>query len=384
MIVFMAHTGNFGAYLHPWIAFQRFGQSGLFIFFFLSAYLISRPVFESGTPLKARTWIDYGARRLFRIVPLYTTICLFDFFVTHVFFNSSGTDSGEALSLVRHLLFQEGRIVFWTMPVEVAFYFLLVPLIAIFGLCLKRPVAMGALLAGTGVWYLYVAFFAREQWVGTWGVHPYAPYFIAGVAASAGVVQFRSMLKAVPLWTWTTLGGLALAIFMLQNPLWWQAIMPASSNVLDPRHPIEFNVVSFNADRYLWLVPITALIVVTTELGASPLRRLFSFWPLVQIGRISYGAYLTHFIVLTLVVRYGPESLPERFAITFVLTFGIALLLNRLIEKPGIALGRRLTRPWTRTPDVPSPDPYAGNREPVTGLRLSAAGPAGILSQPVR
>ncbi|MDH6268829.1 peptidoglycan/LPS O-acetylase OafA/YrhL [Rhizobium sp. SG_E_25_P2] len=68
-------------------------------------------------------------------------------------------------------------------------------------------------------------------------------------------------------------------------------------------------------------------------------------------GDVSYGVYLIHLLVMLPVcawlARMQPDLTPEpRFAaalgLTLAITYGLAYLAFRLIETPGIALGRRL------------------------------------------
>jgi peptidoglycan/LPS O-acetylase OafA/YrhL len=350
LIVFLAHLGTFGAYLHPSIALARFGQAGLFIFFFLSAYLISRPIYLEAQPLRVGTWGKYLVRRMFRIVPLYTAVCLLDFFVTHVYFNGQGAGPDETGALVRHLVFREGRLVLWTMPVEIAFYFLLIPMMIAFALALRRPLISLAMLLLVSAWFLYVCFVGRDELAGTLGVHHYAPYFIVGCAASAAMAQFGPALKRVPASVWGVLGCAALILFMLQNPLWFQSLFPPAAGALDPMRPLEFDVVAYNADRYLWLVPVTMLIVMATDLGAAPLRWLFSTRPLVAAGKISFGVYLLHFVVLMLVQARLVGHPQLSFFVITIITFAAATALHFAVEKPGIRAGHRLAK-WTVEPE---------------------------------
>lgn len=62
-------------------------------------------------------------------------------------------------------------------------------------------------------------------------------------------------------------------------------------------------------------------------------------------GRISYSIYLLHFpIIVAAYKRFGHLGLAH-VAITLALIFGLAWLLYRWVERPGMQLGRRWTRP---------------------------------------
>lgn len=109
----------------------------------------------------------------------------------------------------------------------------------------------------------------------------------------------------------------------------------------------------------------------------SPLARAFAFGPLRAVGNVSYGLYLWHwpiFVVLT-PERVHLSALPLG-ALRFALTFAIAWISFRFLEKPirtrGLPAGSaRVVVPaafaasllavavptWTRTPPPPTPAP---------------------------
>jgi peptidoglycan/LPS O-acetylase OafA/YrhL len=72
---------------------------------------------------------------------------------------------------------------------------------------------------------------------------------------------------------------------------------------------------------------------------------------LVWLGELSYALYLVHPTVIEGIKRMMPELLPEqtvlqltRFTIDLVLSLGLALLLHRWVEQPGMAFGKRWAR----------------------------------------
>jgi peptidoglycan/LPS O-acetylase OafA/YrhL len=93
-----------------------------------------------------------------------------------------------------------------------------------------------------------------------------------------------------------------------------------------------------------------ATVAVATQQGGW-VQRLFSVWPLPQIGRISYGLYLWHwplYVVLSpeRTHLHGTALLAARFAATFI----AANLSYHLLELPvrrGVLRRRRLARPVT-------------------------------------
>ena len=95
---------------------------------------------------------------------------------------------------------------------------------------------------------------------------------------------------------------------------------------------------------------------------AEWLDRLFSNAFSRWIGDVSYGVYLLHLLVMLPVCGWLASTFPElapppRFIValvlTAILTYTAAWLAYRIIEEPGIALGRRIATRFRKTPPSP-------------------------------
>ena len=68
-----------------------------------------------------------------------------------------------------------------------------------------------------------------------------------------------------------------------------------------------------------------------------------------MIGKLSYGMYLLHILAINIadkIVKSGTGSLSSAVAalfLTYVLTIIAAYVLALTIERPGIAMGRRIS-----------------------------------------
>jgi len=113
-----------------------------------------------------------------------------------------------------------------------------------------------------------------------------------------------------------------------------------------------------------FLYPFTvALVIIPILIGTAPWVRWLATKPVVFIGIRSYGVYLVHMMCLSVVIALGQYFLgftldsrghligQDRWeASLLVLMCGfassllVATVLNVAIERPFIALGRRLTR----------------------------------------
>lgn len=87
-------------------------------------------------------------------------------------------------------------------------------------------------------------------------------------------------------------------------------------------------------------------LLVALALGWAPFRALLERPAPLWLGRVSYSVYLYHTLVLTLVVRLGADHLPIPWllVISFVLTFPVADVMYRLVERPAMASSERLKR----------------------------------------
>lgn len=82
------------------------------------------------------------------------------------------------------------------------------------------------------------------------------------------------------------------------------------------------------------------LIVILTTEEMPFLTRLFTLAPLVALGRISYGFYLWHYLLIHEVKRGGFTMLYVT-VLAFALTLIVSIGSYRLIEQPVSRLGRR-------------------------------------------
>jgi peptidoglycan/LPS O-acetylase OafA/YrhL len=107
----------------------------------------------------------------------------------------------------------------------------------------------------------------------------------------------------------------------------------------------------------IWLVVLT-LIIARKHTPTHPFVRCVSY-PLTNkvmlyLGRISYSTYLSHYLVIIVLqwamLRFAPQYIDKRSMLLVFCTVGIVLtvmlsaLCHRLIELPGIALGKRFVR----------------------------------------
>jgi peptidoglycan/LPS O-acetylase OafA/YrhL len=95
-----------------------------------------------------------------------------------------------------------------------------------------------------------------------------------------------------------------------------------------------------------WLAAAGTVLVFVVAVNSRRAGRFLQWPPLVFLGRVSYGIYLVHAPVLILATSTLARPLPYPVAVALVpvVTVALAAALHRLVERPAIALGRRLSQ----------------------------------------
>ena len=311
LLVLLAHSSNVGLRLAPALDFSGVGRTGVFLFFVLSAYLLSSQILqrESREIRRPRTWVRYLVRRFLRVYPAYLAwICLYfglrRTLVIEPFSSWTLGDVGEHLVLLR------GDRHLWTIPVELRWYLALPPIVV--ALRLLGGVRSRALAV------LLLALLARLRWPPDYPIAlgPYLPIFLAGVLAAvlaeAGIPHRRWGALFV------VVGATGLALHL---PALWG---------VDHR---AFHL------AFVRQAALAATLLFGLAWSGPSLRRPFELRVLRWIGSISYSAYLGHLFVLVVAERYCPGPRP----LAFIAFLGGSLLLGWISH---IALERPFARIW--------------------------------------
>ena len=191
LMVLASHFSNEGLLSFGGWGFSGIGKPGVYLFFFLSAFLLTRIMVEKGrAALTAPALGDYATRRVLRIYPLflvYLGLALITSIATHFLF---GAVNGVPLNMppatfLRHVLLLEGKGVLWSIVVEFKYYALLPFVAAAFGLAARRGTGM-LLLALLGA--LVLVELTWRRWVPAGdelSLGYYLPIFLGGAALGA-------------------------------------------------------------------------------------------------------------------------------------------------------------------------------------------------------
>jgi peptidoglycan/LPS O-acetylase OafA/YrhL len=341
---------------------------GVPLFFVLSGFLLSQPWFRadySGGPKP--NLLSYYRRRILRIFPAYY-VCLFLLLLllvptlvpAHQVYSVLGLKRLLAHLPLMQTLFLPSHQTwgvagqFWTLTMEVLFYILL-PFISLFFLRNRWLVAVPISIG------LYAL----------WSYH--AIYSLDGLVAS---LQSQHAMSETTVRSWIRIQlpgqffqfaiGMALANLYVRARV-HEALTQRHIFYVRPKLGVLYFIIGLllvlhgpiataSVAWRLASLPIVAagiaLMIAGLLFGATWVRSLLSVAPVRLMGIISYSAYLWHYPIIILLVRF-PEHRDgdpwSRFLLlsahVVVLTIAAAIVSYLLVEKPFLLMGRRRPQP---------------------------------------
>ena len=305
------------------IDFAGIGKCGVYLFFVLSAFLLTYQFFEKGLAggFRIAALANYFWRRALRVLPLFYLVVLVSGFTTK-FLSRHLMGHGLPYTIplhevIPHLLLQAGVGVLWSVPVEFKFYFLLPLFAAVFLSTGRKMVLVDAILTAMGVALLLHWFPANAMRLGTVELRYFLPVFLIGslCASVAYKVPFDRHPRVASAIAWTIAGVLLLTVPSIY------------SSVIRPI-PLGYFQKSLLLYGVLW-----AVFLYMALHAEGLLRRLLTSRGLVFLGRISFSVYLLHFPILLICHKFAPGNRwVGALAIGFIL--GLSTLSYRVIERP--------------------------------------------------
>lgn len=328
LMVVASHASNLGMHLLPGVSLAGIGKYGVYLFFVLSAFLLTRQWMTAEQPSFPLLG-HYLLRRVLRIYPLYALVLCIGWALPP---KGLGVPlDGQAVW--RHLALIEGRDIYWSVPVEFLYYLMIPPL----GLLLaskQHAVVKFLVLVALAVACM-VLFPPAASPLNSTQLAYYLPIFVCGSGAT---------------WAWQT------------------GRLNAWVSRWGPRHFQYFRLPDLLALGLLLLAVPSVLEVLGLDIANDALHRSFLawglFWALLMLallsgclpwwryvlqqsffracGRWCFGIYLLHMPAL-----YLSRLLPIPAGLKAWLGLGLALVLAalayRLVERPAIRLGARLS-----------------------------------------
>lgn len=335
---------------------------GVALFFVLSGFLLSRPFLSRMARGGATPHVGFYAwKRALRIMPVYVlTVVL----VLALMPPSRGpfwprwVENLTMTTIYTSHDLPQGLTQMWSLATEVAFYAALPVLMIMVGrtACRRvwRPVPiMAILLALCTVNVAWLATIDLGSHRTLW-LPAFLSWFSAGIALAVVSVDVAQpdphrWSKAV-----ARLGTTPLSCFVLAGAL----IMVASTPLAGP----TFGEVPTTAEAIVKNILYAAFAVLVVLPGAfgdpdSPTLRAVAWSPLRFLGRISYGLFCIHLLVLYAVfkgrdIEYFTGHFIEVLTLTTIASIAAAALIHVAVETPVDRL-RRFGRPKTEAATTP-------------------------------
>jgi peptidoglycan/LPS O-acetylase OafA/YrhL len=307
-----------------WLFSYLQGWTAVWVFFAISGYLVTMLLIREERKAGTIAYGPFLIRRFFRIVPSYAAALGLYWVVLASLPPLAGDYQVFRQELPYHLTLMTEFIaspVFsifihaWAVGVETKFYVIF-------------PAIVFLLIRNDG-WRFGATLAAAVLLTATAPLLPAQLSFVANA--------------------WCAILAGALLAQILEWPLGFAAV--AALTRVPAAVPLAFVVALFVMLRYVEVLPAVAAVAVYLVahlvLRDSIMRRLLSYGPLVYLGKRSYGAYLLHVLAIHLgYILLGSTTVTSGLlttAFALAVTIPAAELLYQAVERPGMALARRLT-----------------------------------------
>lgn len=325
---------------------------GVQLFFGISGFVLMRPFVErhlARRPAVAGT--GYFVRRALRIFPAYWAALLGTVFVIR----GTWVLHGRWPWIANLLLIQRysvsamfaprfvGLPHAWTLVVEVTFYGFLAAYAALLPRLIRTRDRFTAQWIGLGV--IAVAAYAMVVWENVGSVPRWVlvlpesmPYFLAGMTLAVLTLQCEHR-GVVPRWLQRA----------ADHPVGCAVVAVSAFAIVATLNSRDKGI--WEATLVLHVVLVTALLILAVVPSARPsrVRDALHSRPAVFLGTVSYGIYLWHFAIILWVSKHLVDAregltMVKVTLIALPATLAVAWLSLRFVERPCVALGRRLTR----------------------------------------
>jgi peptidoglycan/LPS O-acetylase OafA/YrhL len=329
MIVLFAHTDVAGFTIIPGIRIGGAGKVGVWLFFVLSAYLLTSQLIglcEQGL-LNGRAWLRYSSRRALRIYPMYTLFVLAAWY----FGPKAGTPTVSATDLWRNLTMVQGSAHLWSIPVEFTYYGVL-PFIVLAYTAIFRWKFLWITLAtgvSVGLMTLYPPTFQVDRFL------PYLSIFLLGSYAAVVMHRLadwqpsRSARVACD-----CIGFILLFVALGLSPYYYAIIVG---------HPIvqQYWHQAFTLFGVLW-----ALFLVCVLISRRWLARFFSARAMRLYGVISFSSYVIHYVFINAAITWHLPPLLGGWFVMMSVTLASCITFLA-IEQPCLRIAPKYAHNFT-------------------------------------
>lgn len=329
----------------PWPVVARVqgvGWVGVHIFFFLSAYLLTRILSEEYRQSGSVSVVKFLVRRSLRIWPLYFLFVGLSVVCVALQRDLSGEDWWHVLGL---LTFTANIVMgvlgysavghtshLWTIGLEEQFYLLLPCLLVLW---LRR--GNGGVIRGVfALWLVFMLFRVASVWRGA--AHPWVWTSLASgdallLGTVCGLGTFQAKLKNVS-WLPCMVGCVACGLGVVAMP--------------------DISAVGWHQVVIYSVVALGSALLAQVSVRPGVLSDVLSLGVLRYFGKVSYGLYVFHMLAIALVGRYVDmsEETLAYWGLFCVLALGVtiaaSILSFELVERPFLKMKSRYETVRTR------------------------------------
>ncbi|CAI5732085.1 unnamed protein product [Hyaloperonospora brassicae] len=330
---------------HEYMQDLNLGAIAVDSFFVLSSFLLTWLFMRKSIRLLdaragARTWLfavaDYLSRRFFRVYPLFAITCIVLWCMTDAdkdnYYLVKGTGSYDLLKTLT-FEFHHRYHVFWTLPLEITYYFI-IPVFVLVTLALRK--------------FWWVPFVPAYCWVVYEGwneyrtshapFRPHIPTFLAGSMAAVIFLKLDTWMKA--------------------NEFEFRLVHKVVLRAIEFTAIALFLSIAFRGLFFIWVhaniapttpgFPFTSvlltIIIVSEMLLPSSVSSVFGWSVLRHWGKISFSVYLLHtFVISNKSVNHQSNYYCRLFS-RFGLICVLATTSYYVVEYPSQLVAKRVTK----------------------------------------
>jgi len=297
------------------------GKYGVYLFFVLSAFLLTKQFLDANRDeaLSLNFLRHYFIRRVLRIYPLFL-FALLAYYLFGVIYGVVIYDNLDGFMILKSLALLDAEGIFWTIPVEFQYYFLLPIVAALYIALMHRPM----LAAVMSVVFIVVwGWFFSPEFTNT--VIPFLPMFVCGSFAAYAQkrIEARRRDDSAKYFIWSN--SLALACFLAFFAL-------APYFVIGVFH-IEVER-TFAHREFLLFGALSSLLILAVINGNGIVKKMMESSAFTFMGKISFSAYLFHMIFLPIVVLFHTGGKEWKLLLFMAYTISFSTLTYMLVERP--------------------------------------------------
>ncbi|OWZ11543.1 Acyltransferase [Phytophthora megakarya] len=332
------------------------GACAVDAFFVLSSFLLTMLFMKKSMRMLSqnasyRKWAfslaDYFSKRFFRVYPLFASVVfviwLLPFEDQKQYFLVKERGHFDLFKVLT-FSFRHRYFVFWTLPLEISYYFCL-PVFVLGVLNLRR--LWWVPLVPLYMWVIYAGWHERRSSHSP--LMPHLPTFLAGSMAATLFVKLDVWMKATG-FQFNRLHKIAIrAVEYAAVALILSVCFRRNSNPGQPAEPTMFfhwvHHKEHEEGGFPFIsVPVT-LVIVIEMLLPSCISSMFEWSVFRYWGKISFSVYLLHsFVLFSNIYGKDPNMYYERLFTRLGLILLLCTASYHLVEYPSQLLAQRITR----------------------------------------